>query len=78
MFEALISQVKSGRVKRKLFETLSAAEAHVAREKDKLLNRKRKGVPCPVSLGDYRMEVIFRECAAILAVDAGHRKARAA
>jgi hypothetical protein len=77
MFEAIISQVRTGRIERKSFATMSEAEQYISRKQNKLINRKRNGVPRPVSLGDYRMEVVFRACAEIRQVLA-EAKAKAA
>jgi hypothetical protein len=56
MFEVIFSKVKTGKVERKLFETLEAAEAYRERREARLLTPKRPGQWGP-SLGDFRFEI---------------------
>jgi hypothetical protein len=78
MFEVIICRVKTGRIQRKLFETREEAEQHIRATEDKLVNRMRNGVPAPVSLRDYRMEIHPREFPEVHPVPARRRKLRAA
>jgi hypothetical protein len=56
MFEVIVSHIKTGRVQRKVFDSRDEAERHLARKQDQLVSGKR-----PRSLGDYRMEIHFRD-----------------
>ena len=53
MFEVIISNIKTGRVWRKVFETRSEADLHI----DRFL---AGGSPRPRSSRNYRMEVFHR------------------
>jgi hypothetical protein len=76
MFEAIVSQVKTGRVQRKLFETREQAEKFLAETEERLVNppkmwdvRRDEWVqPKPRSLRDYRLEIAYREPATIVKV----------
>jgi hypothetical protein len=56
MFELIISNVRTGRVQRKFFPTRGAADRAVARHEERLTGGKR-----PRSLGEYRVEVRYRD-----------------
>jgi hypothetical protein len=64
MFEVVISQVRTGKVERKVFETREQAEAYVALREAKILAPRRDGSPSRRSLRDFRMEIQFRDCPA--------------
>ena len=76
MFEAVVSMVKTGRVERRLFDTRDEAERYLAVVEERLVNpparwsekMQRWQQQKPRSLRDYRMEIVFRDAPAVLAV----------
>jgi len=74
MFEAVVSAVKTGRVQRQLFATRDEAERFLAVVEDRLVNppkrwdarqqewREQK----PKSMRDFRMEIVYRDCPAVV------------
>jgi hypothetical protein len=76
MFEAVISQVKTGRVQRQLFGTRDEAEKFLAAEEERLVNPKPQWStkkdqwvqPKPKSMREYRMEIQFRDAPAVVKV----------
>ena len=76
MFEAVISQVKTGRVQRQLFGTRDEAEKYLAATEEKLVNPPKKWnkraqewqEQKPKSMRDYRMEIVHRDCPAVVQV----------
>ena len=76
MFEAVISAVKTGRVQRQLFETRDEAERFLAVVEDRLVNPPKRWNARQQewqeqkarSLRDYRMEIVYRDCPAVVRV----------
>jgi hypothetical protein len=73
MFEVIISHIKTGRVRRKLFDSREEADRHIARKEEQLLSAER-----PRSLRDYRMEVHFRDVPRVHAIQPRRSTATAA
>jgi len=60
MFEVIISQVKTGKIRRGYFATRDEAEQYLAKEEDRILCPTRPRAK-PGTLRDYRMEIVYRE-----------------
>ena len=86
MFEAVISVVKTGRVQRQLFATRDEAERYLAVVEERLINPPKKWnerqqrwqSPKPRSLRDYRLEIVPRDCPAVVRVPERVKAARKA
>lgn len=76
MFEVIISQVRTGRVTRQLFDTLEEAEARVRLHEELVLHppRGRK----PGSLRNYRVELRYCELPRIHRLDVAGRTSQVA
>lgn len=76
MFEAIVSQVKTGRVQKQLFETREEAEKFLAEAEERIVNPppvwdKRQmewRQPKPKSMREFRLEIVYREPATIVKV----------
>lgn len=69
MFEVIISDVRSGKVRRDLFPTRSEAETFLAGEELRLMSPAMAGGKAR-SLRNYRREIAYRDIPAILSMPA--------